>query len=167
MARKETTMNFKPFALLVVAMLATVAPSQAQSPCSPAQFPLLNAKGEWMGDVQVVLNDNRVCVTYRAHGSIKIGDASLAVAQTRDGIPGMDTGEPYAFGFPWMAGLTLPTTEITGCVLMPENNPSGMIVVSTQANLRKGGIPIETWAGFVDGTNTCYFETTCLPADEP
>jgi hypothetical protein len=160
-------MNLKPFTLLVLATLAAVTPSQAQSPCSPAQFPLLNAMGESMGDVQVVLDGDRVCVTYRAHGTIKIGDASLAVAETSAGIPGLDQGAPLAFGFPWMAGLTLPTTEITGCVLMPENNPSGMIVVSTQANLRKGGIPIETWAGFVDGTNTCYFETTCLPADEP
>ena len=160
-------MNFKPLALLVVATLAAVAPSQALSPCSPAQFPLLNAKGEAMGDVQVNLDGDRVCVTYRTQGTIKIGDASLAVAETSAGIPGLDEGRPFAFGFPWMAGLALPTREITGCVLMPANNPSGMVVVSTQANLRESGLPIETWAGFVDGTNTCYFETTCLPADEP
>lgn len=160
-------MNLKLIALLIVATLASVASSRAQSPCSPAEFPLLNASGERLGSVQVMLHGDRICVTYQAEGKVKIADASLAVAETSAGIPGLDVGSPYALGFPWMAGLSAPTTLITGCVQKPLNNPSGMIVVSTQANVRKGGIPVETWAGFVDGSNTCYFETTCLPADEP
>ena len=160
-------MNLKPLALLLAASLAAVAPSQAQSPCSPAQFPLLNAAGETLGSVEVMLHGDRVCVTYNVEGRYTIADASLAVAETSAGIPGLDKGAPYAFGFPWMAGLTVATKGITGCVQKPADNPSGMIVVSTQVNLSKFGIPVETWAGFQDGTNTCYFETTCLPADEP
>lgn len=161
-------MNLKPLTLLVVATLATAALSQAQSPCSPAQFPLLNADGDVLGSAQVMRHGDRVCVTYSVKkGELLIADASLAVAETVSGIPGLEKGAPYAFGFPWMAGLTVPTKAMTGCVLMPENNPSGRVVVSTQANLHMRGVSVETWAGFVDETNTCYFETTCLAADEP
>ena len=160
-------MNLKPLALLVAATLAAVVPSQGQSPCSPAQFPLLNARGRVLGSADVMLHGDRVCVTYRVQGDVWITDASLAVAETIEDIPGLFKGAPFALGFPWMAGLSVPVREITGCVLMPANNPSGHIVVSTQANLRKFGIPIETWAGFRDGDNTCYFETACVPADEP